>query len=39
MGNVGTIANDAAGAIIERLIGRPANPEAVAAAVNSVKAH
>jgi F-type H+-transporting ATPase subunit b len=39
MSNVATIANDAAGAIIERLIGRPAKPEAVAAAVQSVKAN
>jgi F-type H+-transporting ATPase subunit b len=39
MGNVGAIARDAAGAIVERLIGRPAKPEAVAAAIDSVKAN
>jgi len=39
MANVGGIATDAAGAIVERLIGRKAKPEAVAAAVDSVKAH
>ncbi len=37
MANVSGIARDAAGAIVERLIGRPAAPEAVAAAVDSVK--
>jgi F-type H+-transporting ATPase subunit b len=39
MANVASIARDAAGAIVERLIGRPAKPEAVAAAVDSVKAN
>lgn len=39
MANVGAIARDAAGAIVERLIGRAATPEAVAAAVDSVKAN
>jgi F-type H+-transporting ATPase subunit b len=39
MANVSSIARDAAGAIVERLIGRPAKPEAVAAAVDSVKAN
>ncbi|HYA71671.1 MAG TPA: F0F1 ATP synthase subunit B [Roseiarcus sp.] len=37
MANVGAIAKDAAAAIVERLIGRPAQPEAIAAAVDSVK--
>jgi F-type H+-transporting ATPase subunit b len=39
MSNVGDIARDAAGAIVERLIGRPAKAEAIAAAVDSVKAN
>ena len=38
MGNVGGIARDAAGAIVERLIGRSASADAVSAAVDSVKA-
>jgi F-type H+-transporting ATPase subunit b len=38
MANVGAIAREATAAIVERLIGRPANPEAVAAAVESQKA-
>jgi len=38
MANVSDIARDAAGAIVERLIGRSAGPDAVAAAVDSVKA-
>ena len=38
MGNVSGIARDAAGAIVERLIGRTASPDAVSAAVDSVKA-
>ncbi len=37
MGNVSEVAREAAGAIVERLGGRPADPGAVAAAVNSVK--
>ena len=37
MTNVAEIARDAAGAIVERLGGRPADPAAVAAAVDSVK--
>ncbi len=37
MSNVATIAREAAGAIVERLIGRPAQAEAIAAAVDSVK--
>jgi F-type H+-transporting ATPase subunit b len=37
MSNVEAIARDAAAAIFERLLGRPANPEAVAEAVASVK--
>jgi F-type H+-transporting ATPase subunit b len=39
MANVGGIAREAAGAIVERLIGRPANLDAVAAAVDSMKAN
>jgi F-type H+-transporting ATPase subunit b len=35
--NVAGIARDAAAAIVERLIGRPADPSAVASAVESVK--
>jgi F-type H+-transporting ATPase subunit b len=38
MANVGAIAREATAAIVERLIGRPANPEAIAAAVESQKA-
>jgi len=38
MANVGGIAREAAGAIVERLIGRPAEPEAIAAAVDAQKA-
>ena len=38
MANVGAIAREATGAIVERLIGRPAKPEAIAAAVDSQKA-
>jgi F-type H+-transporting ATPase subunit b len=38
MANVNGIARDAAGAIVERLIGRPANPDSVTAAVDSVTA-
>ena len=37
MTNVAAIARDAAAAIVERLIGRPADPEAIAAAVDSMK--
>jgi F-type H+-transporting ATPase subunit b len=37
MTNVSDIAREAAGAIVERLGGRPADPTAVAAAVESVK--
>ncbi len=37
MTNVAAIARDATGAIVERLGGRPADPAAVAAAVDSVK--
>src|SRR5208283_1155984 len=37
MANVAEVAREAAAAIIERLGGRPADPAAVAAAVNSVK--
>ncbi len=39
MSNVSAIAKDAAAAIVERLIGRPARGEAIAAAVDSVKAN
>ncbi len=39
MGNVAAIARDAAAAIVERLIGRAAPAEAIAAAVDSVKAN
>ncbi len=39
MSNVAAIAKDAAAAIVERLIGRPAQAEAIAAAVDSVKAN
>ncbi len=38
MANVGVIAREATAAIVERLIGRPAEPEAIAAAVDSQKA-
>ena len=38
MANVGVIAREATAAIVERLIGRPAKPEAIAAAVDSQKA-
>src|SRR5271157_1828058 len=38
MANVAEIARDAAGAIVERLAGRPADPAAVAAAVSQVAA-
>ncbi len=38
MANVGAIAREATGAIVERLLGRPAKPEAIAAAVDSQKA-
>jgi F-type H+-transporting ATPase subunit b len=38
MTNVGVIAREATAAIVERLIGRPAKPEAIAAAVDSQKA-
>ena len=37
MTNVAEVARDAAGAIVERLSGRPADPAAVDAAVSSVK--
>jgi F-type H+-transporting ATPase subunit b len=37
MSNVAQIARDTAGAIVERLGGRPADPKAVAAAVDSTK--
>ena len=37
MTSVAAIAREAAGAIVERLAGRPADPAAVAAAVDSVK--
>ena len=37
MSNVETIAREAAGAIFARLLGRPADPDVVAQAVNSVK--
>jgi F-type H+-transporting ATPase subunit b len=37
MTNVGTIAKDAAGAIFERLLGRPADAKAVAAAVGAAE--
>ncbi len=37
MANVASIARDAAGAIVERLVGRPADADAIAAAVASVK--
>jgi F-type H+-transporting ATPase subunit b len=38
MANVGAIAREATAAIVERLIGRPAKPEAIAAAVDAQKA-
>ena len=38
MANVAEIARDAAGAIVERLAKRPADPAAVAAAVSQVAA-
>jgi F-type H+-transporting ATPase subunit b len=37
MASVGVIAREATAAIVERLIGRPAKPEAIAAAVDSQK--
>ena len=37
MANVADVARDAAGAIVERLGGRPADPSSIAAAINSVK--
>jgi F-type H+-transporting ATPase subunit b len=37
MANVAEVARDAAGAIVERLGGRPADPASIAAAVSSVK--
>jgi F-type H+-transporting ATPase subunit b len=37
MSNVADVARDAAGAIVERLGGRPADPSAIAAAVNSAR--
>jgi F-type H+-transporting ATPase subunit b len=37
MANVAEVARDAAGAIVERLGGRPADPASIAAAVNSAK--
>ena len=37
MANVADVARDAAGAIVERLGGRPADPSSIAAAVNSVR--
>jgi len=39
MSNVGAIAREAAGAIVERLIGRPAKAKAIAAAADSLKAN
>jgi F-type H+-transporting ATPase subunit b len=39
MSSVGDIARDAAGAIVERLIGRPADAQAIAAAVDSLEAN
>ncbi len=36
MANVADVARDAAGAIVERLGGRPADPSSIAAAINSV---
>jgi F-type H+-transporting ATPase subunit b len=39
MSNVASIARDAAAAIVERLIGRPAQEEAVQAAIDSTKAN
>jgi F-type H+-transporting ATPase subunit b len=39
MSDVAAVARDTAGAIVERLIGRPSAPEAIAAAVDSVKAN
>ena len=38
MSSVGDIARDAAGAIVERLIGRPVKAEAIAEAVDSLQA-
>jgi F-type H+-transporting ATPase subunit b len=38
MANVDAIAHEATAAIVERLIGRPAKPEAIAAALDSQKA-
>ena len=38
MANVGSIAADAAAAIVERITGKPANADAVAAAVAEAKA-
>jgi F-type H+-transporting ATPase subunit b len=37
MANVAEVAREAAGAIVERLGGRPADPSSIAAAVNSIK--
>jgi F-type H+-transporting ATPase subunit b len=37
MANVAEVARDAAGAIVERLGGRPADPSLIAAAIDSVK--
>ena len=37
MANVAEVAREAAAAIVERLAGRPADPAAIAAAVNSIK--
>ena len=39
MTNVGAIAKDAASAIFERLLGRPADANAIEAAIASVKSH
>ena len=39
MTNVESIAREAAGAIVERLLGRPADGEAIAAAVAAVKSN
>jgi hypothetical protein len=38
MSSVGAIASEAAGAIVERLIGRSAKPDALSAAVAAQKA-
>jgi F-type H+-transporting ATPase subunit b len=37
MANVAEVAREAAAAIVERLVGRPADPAAIAAAVNTAK--